>query len=202
MTVDQQHLPEGFEDPQTEDKRLVGHGIEWLAGRQYDERTIYAVFELVGIVPMGVVNERTSTGWRHADHKRLPRIDRRRRLLCRPGPTGNPVVVAFEFNPMPVNCGRLRGAIDQFDFYWLDHGSARWAGRSTEQSRMGAMEAATGQVRVAEEHSVAGRQCVHRWSAAICAPHAIPVASTFRFAPATVIPRTKPPMPASGVSAG
>ena len=36
-----------------------------------------------------------------------------------PVPTGNTVVVAFEFDPMPVNCGGLRGTIDHLDFYWL-----------------------------------------------------------------------------------
>ena len=39
MTVDKQHLPEGFEDSQTEEKKFVGHGIERLTRRQHDERT-------------------------------------------------------------------------------------------------------------------------------------------------------------------
>src|ERR1700738_770880 len=116
MTVDQHYGSEGFESSQAEQKRLVEGEVEFLIARQHDERTINSVFQLILVVPVGVVNKCAGPRWRHPDKERLPRLDRGRGLFCCPRPAGNSIVVAFELNAVPVNRRALLGTLEEFDF--------------------------------------------------------------------------------------
>src|SRR5260370_23535625 len=123
MTVDQQHVSVWFENSQGEEEGLVGRGVEFLAGWQHDKRTINAVFQLVLVVPVSVVNERAGARWCHPDKERLTRIDGGRGLLGCFRPTGNPTVVAFQLNALPVEPRGLFGTIYELDFHWLAAGA-------------------------------------------------------------------------------
>ena len=122
MTVDQQQGSEGFENSQAEEEGLIGRRVECLASWQHDKRTINAVFQLVLVVPVRVVNERAGARWRHPDKERLTRIDGGRGLLGCSRPTGNPVVVTFQLNAVPVDRRGLLGTIDELDFHGLPAG--------------------------------------------------------------------------------
>ena len=119
MTVDQHYGSEGFESSQAEQKGLVEREVESLTGRQHDERTINAVFQLLPVVPVCVGDKCAGPRWRHPDKERLPRLDRGRGLFCCSRPAGNSIVVAFQLNAVPVNRRALSGTIDEFDFHGL-----------------------------------------------------------------------------------
>src|SRR6202521_4642813 len=119
MTVDQHYGSEGFESSQAEQKSLVEREVEFLTGRQHDERTINSVFQLILVVPVRVINKCAGPRWRHPDQERLPRPDRGRGLFCCSRPAGNSIVVAFQLDAVPVNRRGLLGTIDEFDFHGL-----------------------------------------------------------------------------------
>src|SRR5258708_32703504 len=100
MTVDQQQGAERFEDSQTEEEGLVGCGVELLVGWQHDERTIDAVFQLVLVMPVRVVNERAGARWRHPDKEGLTRVNGGRGFLGGFRPTRHPASGTFSLSAL------------------------------------------------------------------------------------------------------
>src|SRR5215471_17746022 len=93
-----------------------------LSRLQHDQRAVEAGAQLDVIVQMRVVHESPGTRRCEARDERFAGVDRRRNVLSLASPAGDTVVVALEFDAMPMDRRGFGETILNRNFDWLAAG--------------------------------------------------------------------------------